>query len=116
MVNVMSYDASDAYSTTEAYDAFRSLFAGTILMGVEVPPEAWGGQGITVAEAQSTASYLTAHGGKGMFIWSLQKSGTPSAQTLSTTICTSLGLANCNAPLPTSSKLLTYPKAPRVTL
>ena len=100
ILNVMSYDASNAFSTTEAYDAYRSLFSGTILMGVEVPQEAWGGHVITVAEAQSTAAYLRAHGGDGMMIWSLQKSGTPSASTLSQTICTSFGLSGCSTPLP----------------
>lgn len=37
----MSYDASNAYNPKEALDAYRSLFKGQILMGVEVPPEAW---------------------------------------------------------------------------
>lgn len=41
-------------------------------MGVEVPPEAWGGHVITVAEAQNITSYIKSHGGDGMMIWSLQ--------------------------------------------
>lgn len=32
-------------------------------------------------------------------IWSLQKSGTPSAQALSTEICGTLGMGGCTAPL-----------------
>ena len=34
-------DAGPLYNPKEAYDAYRSLFKGQILMGVEVPPEAW---------------------------------------------------------------------------
>lgn len=69
------------------------------MAALQVPPEAWGGHVITVAEAQETAAYLRQNGGDGMFIWSLQKSGTPSAQTLSTTICNSLSLGGCSTPL-----------------
>ncbi|KAL4447578.1 hypothetical protein ABPG75_004797 [Micractinium tetrahymenae] len=99
ILNVMSYDASNAFNAKEAYDAYRSLFKGQILMGVEVPPEAWGGHVITVPEAQDLTAYVMAHGGDGMMIWSLQKSGTPSAQTLSTTICNTLGMGSCSDPL-----------------
>ena len=38
-------------------------------------------------------------GGDGIMLWSLQKSGTPSAQALSTAVCNSLGLAGCADPL-----------------
>jgi len=92
-------DAGTSFSPKEAYDAHRSLFKGQILMGVEVPPEAWGGHEITVQEAQDTTAYVKANGGDGMMIWSLQKGGTPSAQTLSTTICNTLGMGGCAAPL-----------------
>ena len=71
-------------------------------MGVEVPPEAWGGHVITLEEAHATTSYIKAHGGDGMMIWSLQKQGTPSAQALSTTVCNALGMggaAGCSAPI-----------------
>lgn len=139
----------------QALDAHRSLFAGQILMGVEVPPEAWGGHVITVAECQDLAAYVRSAGGDGMMIWSLQvregraggrrsewvvvvvvggaptvgllaqqladactacvmillmpacpisfptlqKAGIPSAQTLSSTICNTLGLGGCTTPL-----------------
>lgn len=36
----MSYDASNAYDTKEAYDAYRSLYKGQLLMGVEVGRDA----------------------------------------------------------------------------
>ena len=71
-------------------------------MGVEVPPEAWGGHVITLEEARDIAAYVKAKGGAGLMIWSLQKPGTPSAQALSTTICSTLGMggaAGCSAPI-----------------
>lgn len=95
----MSYDAGPTYDPKEALDAYRALYSGRILMGVQVPPEAWGGHVITVQECQQTAAYVKANGGDGMMLWSLQKAGTPSAQTLSTTICNSLGLGSCSTPL-----------------
>ena len=55
-VQVMSYDASNAYNVTEAYNAYRSLFSGKILMGIEVPPEAWGGHVTSVAEVSTLAA------------------------------------------------------------
>jgi hypothetical protein len=39
LLNVMSYDASDAYSVSEGYSAYRYYYPGAILMGVEVPLE-----------------------------------------------------------------------------
>lgn len=83
----------------EALDAYRSLFAGPVLMGVEVPPEAWGGNVITLAAAEDLARYVRSTGGGGMMIWSLQKGGVPSAQQLSSAICNILGLGSCAAPL-----------------
>lgn len=68
----MSYDAGPTYSPKQALDAYRSLYSGRILLGVQVPPEAWGGHVITLAEAQDTTAYVKAAGGDGMMLWSLQ--------------------------------------------
>jgi chitinase len=95
----MSYDAGPSYDTKEAYDAYRSLYKGQLLMGVEVPPESWGGHVITVAELQETAAHIKANGGDGMMLWSLQKSGSPSGQTLSTAACNALGMGGCASPI-----------------
>lgn len=92
-------DAGPLYNPNEAYDAHRSLFKGQILMGVEVPPEAWGGHVITLEEARNTTAYIRSAGGDGMMIWSLQKSGIPSAQALSAEICNTLGMGGCATPL-----------------
>eukprot|EP00887_Chlorella_sp_A99_P003179 scaffold9.g3179.t1 len=99
-MSVMSYDASNLYNVTEGYDAYRSLFpTGQILMGIEVPPEAWGGHVTSITEVNSICSYVKAHGGNGLMLWSLQKGGTPSAADISAAACTCLGLPSCGTRL-----------------
>lgn len=107
-LNVMSYDASDAYNPHEALAAFNHYYPGPVYMGVEVPPEAWGGHVYTLAKVNSLTQATVAaatqkNTSPGMMLWSLQKApnGTPSptnpsAQMMSTAICVGLGLNNCN--------------------
>jgi chitinase len=111
MVNVMSYDASNSYDPSVALAAYSHYFAGPIAMGVEVPPEAWGGHVYSVSQVKQLAQAVVntatlQHTSPAMMLWSLQKqpSGTPSpsnpsAQMMATEICTDLGLSNCSAPL-----------------
>jgi chitinase len=68
-------------------------------MGVEVPPEAWGGHVLTLSEVAQIADYLKAHGGNGMMLWSLQKPGSPSPAAISTVICNKFSLGACTTPL-----------------
>jgi hypothetical protein len=78
-INIMSYDASPVYSATQAFDAYRTLFSGPLLIGCEVPPEAWGGHVITLNEVSTYSSYaLKDPQCNGLFVWSYQKTGTPS--------------------------------------
>ena len=110
-VNVMSYDASNAYNPIEGLAAYRNYFKGGISMGIEVPPEAWGGHVYSLAEvknlAQAVVSTATTTGtSPSMMMWSLQKkpNGTPSdtnpsAQMMASTVCTSLGLGSCSSPI-----------------
>ena len=105
-INVMGYDASSVYSPTEAYHAYKSYFSGPVLIGVEVPPESWGGHVLTLTELNSLTSFVNQNDGAGMMIWSLQKkpSGTasssnPSADMISQGICSSFNLGNCTQSL-----------------
>ncbi|MBA3660627.1 MAG: hypothetical protein H0W64_02770 [Gammaproteobacteria bacterium] len=111
LVNIMSYDAGTTYDPVQALNAYANYFTGQISMGVEVPPEAWGGNVTTLCrviqlseavKAKATARNVS----PAMMLWSLQKAvvgtptpGNPSAQMMATTICTYLGLINCNQPL-----------------
>ena len=100
-VNVMSYDASNAYNPIEALDAYSYYFSKTILMGVEVAPEAWGGHVITIAEVNEIANAVVQKGSGGMMIWSLQKRAGqgPTAEQISQTVCNDLGLQRCTCGL-----------------
>ena len=67
---------------------------------LQVPPEAWGGNVVTTAQAADLAAYSRANGGAGAMIWSLHKKGTPSAQALLTAACQAMGGTGCTTALP----------------
>jgi chitinase len=106
LINIMAYDAGNKASTgfdwQQSYEAHRAVWATQgIALGVEVPPEAWGGNMQTLADVDARAKYVAARGGKyGLMVWSLHKKGTPSAASMFNTICTVFGLSNCAAALP----------------
>ena len=68
-----------------------------------MPPEAWGGNVVTLDQVDDFTAYVIANNGSGMMIWSLEKPGTPSATNITNHMCTGLGLSNCTAPLPPSN-------------
>ena len=93
--------ASTGFDPKESLRAHRATWpSAAIALGVEVPPEAWGGNVVTVAQVADYASYAKAQGGAGMMVWSLHKKGTPSTQAILTQACTTQGMAGCTAPLP----------------
>jgi chitinase len=97
LINVMSYDASPAYDPVQALAAYQHYFKGRIAMGVEVPPEAWGGHVYTVAEIDTLADAVNQSNAAGLMLWSIQKAGP--VQSFATEMCARLALGNCSAPL-----------------
>lgn len=97
LVNVMSYDASPAFSPTQALAAYQHYYSGRIAMGIEVPPEAWGGHVETVGEIDTLADAVNASGAAGLMLWSIQKPGP--AQQFATEMCSKLSLGNCSQPM-----------------
>ena len=97
LVNVMSYDASPAFDPVQALHAYQHYFSGRIAMGIEVPPEAWGGHIETVAEIDTLAGAVNGTGAAGLMLWSIQKPGP--AQQFATEMCVKLGLGGCNTPM-----------------
>lgn len=106
MINVMSYDAGTDYDPKQALAAYQYYYGRPLAMGVEVPPEAWGGHVYTLpAVADLTAAVLKAANPispPGMMIWALQINATgttspsnPSAEMMSKQICEQMGLQNC---------------------
>lgn len=116
MVNVMSYDAGSVSTTgfdpLQALAAYQYYFKGPIAMGVEVPPEAWGGHVYTLSAVSDLTNAVlqsaAATGNPpGMMIWALQINATgtpsannPSAEMMSKQICQQLGLGNCDQTWP----------------
>jgi chitinase len=80
----MFYDASNAFDPCVAFQAYRQLFHhGPIAMGVEVPPEAWGGHTVTIHKIESYAHHVLRedpNGLSGLMVWSHHKAGYPSAR------------------------------------
>ena len=76
-IHVMAYDAGDDYNPCVAYDAYRSVYSGPIVMGIEVPPDAVGGHSTSLEEVRALAEHVRGQGGAGVFVWSIQKEGTP---------------------------------------
>ncbi len=106
LVNVMSYDAGPTYDPAQALAAYQSYFKGAVVMGVEVPPEAWGGHIVTIGEVQSLADTVMANHAAGMMLWSIEKQpsgaaspSNPDAQLLASAVCTKLSLGDCTAPI-----------------
>jgi len=100
---IMSYDASPAYSQTSGFDSYNAIFNGTIHLGLEVPPEAWGGYVLTPQAASTFASYVqsSSNGSGGVFVWSFQKTqGSTTANTYLQPICSQYGYANCSQSIP----------------
>lgn len=105
-LNVMSYDAGISYNPQEALAAYQNYFKGKVVMGVQVPPEGWGGNVYTLAKVRSLAQAVVNKKAGGLMLWSLQKqpNGTPSdnnpsAEMIAKTSCKILSLNNCQQAL-----------------
>jgi chitinase len=79
-INLMTYDAGNTFNPIEAFKSYRSYYNGPLLIGEEVPPEAWGGHVITLSEVESHSKFLLSESNpnNGIFVWSYQKQGSPS--------------------------------------
>jgi len=82
------------------FEGVKLGIKGPLMLGVEVPPEAWGGHVSMPKEAQERAQYVIDHGGRGMMIWSIQKTGSPTANDFVQAMCQTLGLPSCSTTLP----------------
>ncbi|KDD72533.1 hypothetical protein H632_c3224p0, partial [Helicosporidium sp. ATCC 50920] len=102
LINVMSYDAGPYYDSRVALDAYSSYFSGSVLVGMEVAPEAWGGHVISLTEVDTLCNYIKSKGTAGAMLWSAYKQaapGTPSPNQISKQVCQDFNLSNCDTPL-----------------
>ena len=117
-INLMSYDASNAYDPITAFRAYRNYFKGPILIGAEVPPEAWGGHVLTISEVEQYARCAISEKGvsNGVFVWSYQKSGEPSSMSIISTASTIFNAAPAlPAPIPAPAPPKPTPAPPKPT-
>lgn len=105
-LHIMSYDAGTTYNPQEALAAYQNYFKGKVVMGVAVPPEAWGGNVYTLIKVRNLAQVVINKNAAGLMLWSLQKQpeGTPSddnptAEMIAKTACQVLLVGNCQQPL-----------------
>jgi len=105
-LNVMSYDAGQDYNPVEALAAYQNFFKGKIVMGVQVPPEGWGGHVYTLEKVRQLNQAVLDRNAAGMMLWSLQKQpdgvpteDNPDAQMIAGTVCNMLSLGNCDQPI-----------------
>lgn len=91
-IYIMAYDAGNksttGYDWRTAYAAYRKLYAGKLIVGVESCPEAWGGNCSDAADAKARASVSN-----GVMLWSWQK---PGGVALAQAACQQLGMKGCD--------------------
>jgi len=98
---IMSYDAGNEYKPISAFNAYKSIYSRDIVIGLEIPPETWGGHKLTVEETLELAKYSKENGGKGVFFWSMQKrEGTININTYVKPLAQFFKLPNNDKPLP----------------
>ena len=108
LINIMAYDAGGPTTTgfdwRQSYDAHRAIWKTQALaVGIEIPPEAWGGFVVDLPGVAERARYVQSRNpgnASGTMLWSLQKPGSPSAQEVLSVVCNTYGLPSCSTPLP----------------
>lgn len=75
-VNVQAYDGGPEFSPAAAFDAYRKVFAGPMLLGMSAAVESYGGFVVSNATALADAKHVWADGvaGNGVFVWNWQDS------------------------------------------
>jgi hypothetical protein len=77
-VNIMAYDAGPNYSPQIAFNAYRSLYNGPLLLGFLVGQPGWGGYFLTAEDVKRDSTFISKQANSGIFIWCEAKIGTPS--------------------------------------
>jgi len=113
LINHMAYDAGPGFDYGAAYRATKVYWkTQAVAIGVEIPPEVWGGGRITHQELIARANYardFAAGAQYGMMLWTLNTKndpeapaplGCPNSQQVVQVVCTTYNLGNCNAQFP----------------
>jgi chitinase len=105
-IHIMSYDAGNSFNPETAFWAYKSLFSGKITIGIEIPPEAWGGHVYTMSQVGRLGDFVNNNGGSGLMVWSLHQkpkgnvnANNPNARMVAQSACRKFGLGNYQADL-----------------
>ncbi|KAL6778536.1 hypothetical protein ACKKBF_B40175 [Auxenochlorella protothecoides x Auxenochlorella symbiontica] len=103
-IHVMSYDAGPNFPYRDAYQAYRSFYPGRILLGMEVAPEAFGGNVLTIDTVYDLGNTVKELGGAGLFLFSFTKrsEGGATANEISQAVCNQFRLGDCTGTIPPS--------------
>lgn len=85
MINIMSYDAGSSYDPIQAFNAYRKIYSGQILLGMEVGKPGWDpdmNNPFILSENQvlKLADFLKTQQKAGWFVWEYFKQGQPNFQ------------------------------------
>ncbi|MFG1420777.1 glycoside hydrolase family 18 protein [Roseixanthobacter liquoris] len=107
LVSIMSYDAGPRYRPQEAFRAYRRLWKGPLMLGVQVMPSEAGGPRFTVDYTRRILGAVTSDPLAGAMLYAVRLTppgvigpDNPDDRYLAATICMALDLANCSAPMP----------------
>ncbi|MEP9377263.1 glycosyl hydrolase family 18 protein [Aquabacter sp. CN5-332] len=107
LVSIMSYDAGPHYRPQEAFRAYRRVWKGPLMLGVQVEPGTSGGPRFTVDYTRRMLDSVTSDPGAGAMLYALRLKppgdigpDNPDDRYLAPAICMALNLAKCSAPVP----------------
>lgn len=108
LVSIMAYEAGPTYNAWEAFQAYRSVWAGSLVLGFHVPPQRQPNEPVhTLAFIADLTARVRADENGGAMLYSLSAAppgpispANPDAKAAAATICRSLELQGCGQPLP----------------
>lgn len=109
IVSIMAYDLGSEFDPFTSYMAYKACYKGNIALGVQVPPESWGGYELTNVEMENLSRRLNVAGCNGIMLWALQKDQFQgvSAETITRIACNEWKISdNCDKPLFTENIMI----------
>ncbi len=107
LLTIMAYEAGRSYDPDRAYAAYRAIWPGPLLLGVQVPPDKTGGPDYSVPRLKHYAGGQAAQPLGGIMLYSLSRDSpaggspaVPDAALAARTLCEALGRGGCEARLP----------------
>jgi|DEB19_MinimDraft_2_1074335.scaffolds.fasta_scaffold00286_12 hypothetical protein len=80
LVNIMAYDAGPEYNPIKAWNAYKKVFKGALMLGFEVGQQGWGGYLLKAEDVVRDTAFIKVNGTveDGIFVWCDKKEGNPS--------------------------------------